>query len=186
LVLSRPDLCVLRVPRGGELRPRGMLVAAHRVMSRYVCTLATLIWFALATALAAQSGAPAESPTAMAPPAVLTYANRAIVELHATNLARTPADRVAAARRVLDQVVEDGRVEPLTTRPFGSAMVVSVAGRDTFALVPGDVDTTAGETLERLAADATSRLQLALAEATELHTPARLARGTGLALLATA
>jgi small-conductance mechanosensitive channel len=155
-------------------------------MSRYVLLVAVVAWLVVPRAAAGQDAPPADTASVTAPPAVLTYTNRSIVELRATTFARTPADRVAAARRVLDQLVEDGGIGSVTTRPLGSAMLVSIGGRDIFALVPGDVDPTTGDTPSQRAAEAASRLQLALNEADELRAPARLARSTALALLATA
>jgi small-conductance mechanosensitive channel len=155
-------------------------------MSRYVLAVAAVAWLAVPSGAAAQDIAPADSPRGTAPPATLTYTNRPIVELHATMFARTPADRVTAAHRALDQATADGRLGPVTMRPYGSATIVSVDGHDIFAVVPQDVDPTAGETTEQYAAQAVTRLELALAEARELTAPVRLARSTAAALLATA
>ena len=119
------------------------------------------------------------------PPVTLTYSNRPITELRASVFSRPPSDRATTAVHFLDQLVESGSVRPVTTRLVGENLIVSVAGRDAFGLLPGDVDGLAGETLEQKGAAAATRLQTALEEAVELRTPGRLLRSGAAALLAT-
>ena len=64
-------------------------------------------------------------------------------------------------------------------------MVVAVGNQNVFVIVPGDVDELAGETLERKAALAVSRLQTAVDEEVELRTPARLASSAAQSLAVT-
>ena len=65
------------------------------------------------------------------------------------------------------------------------AFVVTVAGRDMFALVRDDVDEGTDEDLAQVTARTVARIELALREAVEARTPSRLARAAGWALLAT-
>ena len=50
------------------------------------------------------------------PPATLVYANRAIVELRATVLSRTPAARAGAAAELLHRLARQGQAGRATTR----------------------------------------------------------------------
>jgi hypothetical protein len=137
--------------------------------------LALLVLLA-ATPARAQTPAPVDSPVRPSgPPATLVYGNRPIVELRANILARTPAERVAAAESLLDAIVTAGPPGPVIMRVVEGVAVVAVGGRNIFVIVPADVDELAGETLEQKAATAVSRLQVAVDEEVELRTPARLA-----------
>ncbi len=118
--------------------------------------------------------------------ATLTYNNRAIVDMRATVLGRSPADRAAAIEEYLDRLVDSRAPLSVSTRLLSGSMVISVGPRDIFALVPYDVEPLAGETLEGNANLAVSRLQLALDEAVEARTPARLIADTTWALAGTA
>jgi small-conductance mechanosensitive channel len=115
--------------------------------------------------------------------ATLTFANRPIVTLRARVLGRDPADRVASATRVLDELIADGHSGPIESRPFAGGRIISVASRGIVALTAFDVDNLAGETVEGVTAEAIVRLQQALAEADEARTPQRLLVATGLASL---
>jgi len=125
-------------------------------------------------------GASAE-PSELA--ATLSFANRPIVTLRARVLGRDPADRVASATRVLDELIADGYSGPVESRPFTGGRIISVASRGIVALTAFDVDNLAGETVEGVTAQAIVRLQQALAEADEARTPQRLLVATGLAFL---
>jgi len=143
--------------------------------------------------LAAQEQAPppqqpaAVVETASAEPsgqiAILTFANRPIVTLRARLVGRDPDDRVASAERVLDELVADGYNGPIESRAFPGGRIVSVASRGIFAVTALDVDNLAGETVEDVTAEAVTRLQQALAEASEARTPRRLLIAFGLAIL---
>jgi small-conductance mechanosensitive channel len=115
--------------------------------------------------------------------ATLTFANRPIVTLRARLLGRDPADRVASAERVLDELVEEGHTGPIESRAFEGGALISVASRGIVALTPLDVDNLAGETVEGVTADAVARLQQAIAEANEARTPRRLLLAFALASL---
>jgi small-conductance mechanosensitive channel len=115
--------------------------------------------------------------TSLAPPeqaVTLTYAGRPIVGLRARILSRAPAERADTARRLLDDLVARDVVAPVSTREIGGAIAVTVGGEAALAIVPADVDVLAGQTLEGTAAEAASRLQIALAEAAELRAPGQL------------
>ncbi len=136
--------------------------------------------FAVAVAQAARTAVVAD------PPATLVYANRAIVTLRGTILARRPAERVAAAIAQLDRLVDEDPTAPVTTRPYPEAIVLVMGARPVLVIFPADVDTLGGETLESAATGAAARLQTAFQEAVEIRTPARLLRPLLVALAATA
>ena len=153
----------------------------------FVCLV--VLWW---QPLAAQEQAPPPPPQpaaivegASAEPseqaATLTFANRPIVTLRARVLGRDPADRVASATRVLDELIADGHSGPIESRPFAGGRIISVASRGIVALTAFDVDNLAGETVEGVTAEAIVRLQQALAEADEARTPQRLIVAVGLA-----
>ena len=160
---------------------------ARRIL--FVCLVA--LWW---QPLAAQDQAPPppQQPAAVvegasAEPsgqvATLTFANRPIVTLRARVLGRDPADRVASAERVLDELVADGLSGPIESRAFNGGRIIAVASRGILALTVFDVDNLAGETVEGVTAQAIVRLQQALAEADEARTPQRLLIAVGLAVV---
>jgi small-conductance mechanosensitive channel len=126
-----------------------------------------------------------ESAVVNAPAATLVFGNRPIVEFRATVLSRTPAMRVAAAERFLQDVVNQSGIERVGTRPLAGAQLVRVGAVDAFAVVPADLDPLGAGTIEDAAGRAAAALQLALDEHIELRTPWRFATAAGLALLAT-
>ena len=117
--------------------------------------------------------------------APLIYNNRQITVFRAAVLSRTPAERAQAASDRLDRIVNDGQPGTVSSRPLQGASILSVGSRDVFAILPLDVDTLAGETLETTSAAAIGHLQQAIDEAIELRTPRRIATSTAWALLAT-
>jgi small-conductance mechanosensitive channel len=118
-------------------------------------------------------------------PATLMYANRPIVVFRATVLGRTPAERAAAAVLFIDRVVETSPDARVTTGRVGDAVSVNIGAPAVFAILPADVDTLAGETLDGVSAETVARLQRAFDEAVELRQPWRLVRGGVLALVGT-
>src|SRR5262249_23711610 len=70
--------------------------------------------------------------------------------------------------------------------PVDEAVLFSVNGRGVFALVPADVDTLAGETMETKSAAALAHMQQALDEVGELEAPGVLMRAVVNAAMAPA
>jgi small-conductance mechanosensitive channel len=119
-----------------------------------------------------------------AQPATLVYANRTIVVFRATLLSRTPAERVAAATQFIDRIVEDTpstRSTRVTSEAVGDAVTIHVGDPSVFVILPADVNTLAGETLQQTSAAAVASLQQAFDEALELRSPSRLLRAGLLA-----
>jgi len=151
-----------------------------------------LIVLVLALLIASASPHAAETPKAVPSGRVvpLTYNNRLITELQATMLGHSPEQRVASIQQRLDGLVNQGVVGPVDTRQLEELTAIMVGSQMAFAIAPEDVDETAGETVESKTARAVAALRVALQEAVELRTPARLLRsgleaaaGTILAVL---
>jgi small-conductance mechanosensitive channel len=140
--------------------------------------LATLLVAALGASVAAQGDQNTQ-------PATLVYANRPIMEFRGVGLFRAPAERVRSAILFLDRLVEDAPRARVTTLRVEEGVVVRLGDIPVFAVVPGDVNTLTGETLEGTAAAAAARLQQAFDEAVELRNPSRLLRAALLSLAAT-
>jgi small-conductance mechanosensitive channel len=117
--------------------------------------------------------------------ATLRFSNRTIVTFRATIVPRDPAERVDGALRVLNRLADDGVFGPVSARPVFAASVITVAGRDIFAIVPNDIDEATDEDLPHLTRNVVSRVELALREAAEARTPSRLARAAAWSLFAT-
>ena len=118
-------------------------------------------------------------------PATLTVANREIVVLRASVLARSSAERVAAAHLRATQAAEGAAAISVGSRAVGAAMLVTLDGRDIFAIIPADVEDLLGETLQSKTEAAVQRLQLALDETIDSRRPVVLVWGTVQALAAT-
>jgi small-conductance mechanosensitive channel len=116
------------------------------------------------------AAAPASIPAlvsadASQPPATVRFFNRPIVDLRATVLGRSPAERARAAEQRIAEIADERVVGPVETRPLDVGMMISVASRGVVVLTSADVDALAGDTLQAVTAETTERLQAALREA---------------------
>lgn len=122
----------------------------------------------------------------VAPPeevVTLEFGNRPIVVFRSRVLGRTPAERVAAVTRRLDDLASARLAGPVAWRMMGGLAVVTVAGREAVTILPTDADPLAGETLEALARTTADNLARAMAEVVEARSPELLLRA-GLRALA--
>jgi len=176
--------------RFSEVYAASETVMSHSTRMRLI-PLGTAALVVVLTAQPGRSQTPSSTAAAVAdahiaaPPATLVYANRPIVEFRATVFGRTPAERAAAAVLFIDRVVEASPSARVTTGRVGDAVTVNIGAPAVFAILPADVDTLAGETLEGVTATTVARLQRAFDEAVELRQPRMLLRGGLLALVAT-
>jgi small-conductance mechanosensitive channel len=108
---------------------------------------------------------------------MFTYMNRPITTLRARVLTDTPADRASNATAILDRLVADDRVGPVTTPIINGVLFLRVGTADVLHLAAADLNRQAGETLEQRGAEARARLTVALAEARELRGPNYLLAG---------
>ena len=118
-------------------------------------------------------------------PVPLTVANRTITELRAGILGRSSADRAAAAAALITAIAADGRQHAATSRELATAAVISVDGRDVFAIMPADANELVSESVSSKAATAVTRLQLALDELAESRRPQLLLWGVVQAVAVT-
>jgi small-conductance mechanosensitive channel len=152
-----------------------------RLFSAAAVVVAGVLLLAAAAPSAAQStvAAPVSTTAPTEPPraageASLVYMNRPIAVFRATSVGRSPTERAAAAVHVLNRLVETEPNGTVTTESIGEGSLLRIAGRSVFAILAGDVDTLAGETLEGRTADAAERLSTAFREAAELRSASRL------------
>jgi small-conductance mechanosensitive channel len=117
-------------------------------------------------------------------PATVTFFNRPIVVLRARVLGRTPDERAAGAKRLLDDLAADQITGPVTSHVVDGNVLVNAGSRTVVALTAADVDELSGETLEDVGAQTVARLRQALSEAAEAHAPRVLLRSSALAALA--
>ena len=114
----------------------------------------------------------------------LTYFNRPIVELRARTFGRDPAERAAAAVRVLDQLVDERIPGPVTTTPIAGGALLSVGSRLVIGVSGLDVDELTGQTLSDVTASAARHLQTALTDAIAARAPGALLRSGAIGLAA--
>src|SRR5262245_22102171 len=111
----------------------------------------------------------------------LSYFNRYIVTLRAKVIGRSPDQRAKNVVRALDELVEARTISPVTARHFEGGALILVGTRTVLAMTTNDVEELSGENVDRVAADAASRLAVALAEADEARLPGMLLRESGIA-----
>lgn len=139
-------------------------------------TLVLCVWLSLvATSQAAESGEPA----------VIRFQNRDIATLRASLGPVDPEKRAEAAERRIAQSTPGDLRQPVAVVPYGDARAISLGNRMLFAVVPDDVDPTAGETVDDAAEQAAANLRVALAAWVDQRRPDVIARGALHVLIAT-
>jgi len=127
----------------------------------------------------------AKSADLSQPPAPLVYTNRQIITLRAGVLGRSPATRAEGVVNLLDRIVHGPPAGQVTTQVYEQGVLLRVDGHPVFVLFDADLDELAGERLDQQAALAAQRLQVAINEAVELHTPSLLLKSALLVLTVT-
>jgi small-conductance mechanosensitive channel len=147
---------------------------------------AAIAFFCLAPmSAAAQAAASNESRSGSVPPATLTFENREIFVFRSVVEGFAPVERAQGAHARLDVASRRGADERVTTQQIMQGTVVKVGPAAIFTVVPGDVDTPAGDTLESTVERAVAALQVALAESHERHDLRRLALAGAASMAAT-
>ena len=147
------------------------------------------VWLAIGVSLALANTVDAQPAPAPAPPelvetlpasqsVVFTYMNRPITTLRARVLTDTPADRASAATAILDRLVDDDKIGPVSAPVVNGVLFLRVGTADVLHLTPADLNRQASETLEQRGVDARARLTVALDEARELRRGNRLLTGS--------
>jgi small-conductance mechanosensitive channel len=116
----------------------------------------------------------------------LMFMNRKITRFRASIMNLPPSSRVADAGNRLQERVESGHLDRVTTLRVGEVILVLVSDRPVLVITKGDLDQVAGQTLEERALAAASNLEKALAEVSELRRPRELAIGLVASVIATA
>ena len=158
---------------------------------RRALAAASRVCAALAIALAAR--ATAAAPPDAVPPAPTPRAGvqvrvgfRVVATLRAELLGKSPAERASDATRILDEVVRQAAWGEIHVRTEPGGRILSVGSRRLFALLPGDVDETAGETLDTAVERTVASLNQALSDAAERRSGRHLLAAALLSLVATA
>ena len=132
------------------------------------------------------SGPPTTSRAPAAPDtAALIIQNRPIVVFRVPLGARAAAERASAAAARIRRAAELSAAGELSLQRVPEGVVVSLGSTGLFAITPGDLDPSIGETLEEVAARAVRQLEIALQGEREQRSLAHLLRGVALAVIAT-
>jgi small-conductance mechanosensitive channel len=145
------------------------------------------IAFLLGCSLAAIPMAGAEAPAA--PPGhPVRLGTRLVATLRAEVLGRSAADRAREAQQTLDELVRSGSVAwgEVHVRTDPAGRILSVDKRRLFILVPEDLDSASGETLDDAVLGAVDALRAGVAEVRETRSAKDLLTGLLLSLGATA
>lgn len=119
-------------------------------------------------------------------PAMVSLHNRRIVMLRATLLGDSPRERAALAQAAIGAALARGGPGRVSHVPVGDAVRFELDGDTLFFLVGDDLEGPRGLAgLEAAAQKVAQRLQVAVAEASEIRDPRRLAVGLAHALAAT-
>src|SRR5678815_739274 len=180
VVTSRTPAEIIDFARSAAAR--GLLLRSTMTRSR---RRAWRVWLMLGMSLVLANRASGQAPASEEAPAlvetlpasqsvVFTYMNRPITTLRARVLTDTPADRASTATAILDRLVDEDRLGPVSAPVINGVLFLRVGNSDVLHLASADLNKQAGETLEQRGADARARLAVALDEARELH------RGRGL------
>jgi small-conductance mechanosensitive channel len=139
------------------------------------------------TTAARPPGGPAATARAQVVPdtAPLIIQNRPIVVFRAPLGARTAPERAAAAAARIRRAAELNAAGELSLQRVPEGVVVSLGPTGLFAITPADLDPSAAETLDEVAARAVRQLQIALQGEREQRSLAHLLRAIALAVIAT-
>jgi len=147
---------------------------------------AAIALFCLASLSATAQAPPSnDSRSGSVPPATLTFENREIFVFRSVVEGFSPVERAQGAHARLEVASRRSADERITTQHIMQGTVVKVGPGAIFTIVPGDVDTPAGDTLESTVERAVAAVQVALAESHERHDVRRLALAGAAAMAAT-
>lgn len=151
-------------------------------LGRLLRGLATLLLFALASALAPHGTAAADPP----PEAALVIGHRTIVVFRAPLGALLPADRAEDARRRILRAFAAPGEGWTSVKPQDPGVMVEIDGQPLFLVLAGDVARPGEETPDGLANAASRVLQAAWADARAARDPRANVTGAVKVLLAAA
>ncbi|MGL5987821.1 MAG: mechanosensitive ion channel family protein [Burkholderiales bacterium] len=131
------------------------------------------------------SYATAEAPPADVTPAALTVGTRPIFTMRSVILSYTPAERANAAQQRIQRILDRGGDFKVVVKPHEQGAVVMIDEDAAFMVLPGDVNTLAGDNLYSLAEQAAGNLRLAITEYREQNNIKKVGHAMGWSLLAT-
>ena len=131
------------------------------------------------------SYATAEATPADVTPAALTVGNRPIFTMRSVILSYKPAERANAAQQRIQRILDRGGDFKVVVKPHEQGAVVMIDEDTAFMVVPGDVNTLAGDNLYSLAEQAAGNLRLAITEYREQNNIKKVGHAMGWSLLAT-
>ena len=131
------------------------------------------------------SYATTEAPPADVAPAALTVGNRPIFTMRSVILSYKPAERANAAQQRIQRILDRGGDFKVVVKPHEQGAVVMIDEDAAFMVLPGDVNTLAGDNLYSLAEQAAGNLRLAITEYREQNNIKKVGHAMGWSLLAT-
>jgi small-conductance mechanosensitive channel len=117
--------------------------------------------------------------------APVVLANRTIIVLRGPIAGYSAQERVNNVTRRLEEALDAGAPAPITLEEVEGGTQVQVGGKLAFLVSGIDIDREAGETTRIVAREAAKRLERAITEYREQHTPRYLVIQSAWALLAT-
>ncbi|MFO1399140.1 MAG: mechanosensitive ion channel [Burkholderiales bacterium] len=127
-----------------------------------------------AAASAAATATP--EPAERVAPATLTIFNRPIVTLRSSFLGVTPAERAELARERIYSLLERGGPAKVSVVTIPQGKMIAIDGEYAFVIAQRDVPAGAGDTLDRVAVIAQTRLEVAVGETREARDTSLLTR----------
>ncbi len=140
----------------------------------------------LSALLAAGAAAETAPEPAAETPAPVVVGGREITVLRSRVLGYTPHERAASAAVRIRAILDEGGKGVVSIRDVPEGKLLELDGKGVLALVPGDTDKLAEETLEADAGRAKAALALVASEDHERHDLPRLLVALAVALAATA
>jgi len=120
-----------------------------------------------------------------ADPMELKLANRSIVVFRATLLGEAPASRVARAKTVINEALDETVDLRVSVDSVQDSYLVLLGSKRAFIISPNDVDNVEHPTVQQAAEAAAVRLRQAVAETQEARSLQLIARSLGAAAIAT-
>ncbi len=117
--------------------------------------------------------------------APVVIANRTIIELRGPIAGYSAQERASGAMQRIEGVLQTEQKLDITFEDADGGTRLLVAGKHAFFVTRIDIDETAGETTQVVAREAARRLERAMLEWSEQHSPRYLASAAGFAVAAT-
>jgi small-conductance mechanosensitive channel len=117
--------------------------------------------------------------------APVIIANRTVIELRGPIAGYSAQERASATMQRIEQALETEPKLEITFEDADGGTRLLLAGKHAFLVTKVDIDETAGETTQLVAREAAKRLERAMLDWREQHSPRYVASAAGLAAVAT-